>query len=172
MTQFKVGDKVVRFRDPYNSGRIGLEGTVTRVTMDDDCVEQIYVSYDGKGTAISYEAKNFKLVQTKAQPRKHAEVIKAWADGAEIQIKYSDEPNKWHACANPTWDEHHEYRVKTEPKPDYANYITVNNEYGVRRFSELDDARFHTCKKPEEFTILKLTHDGETGKVKAREIVQ
>ena len=172
MAQFKVGDKVVRFRDPWDSGNLGIEGIVTRVIMDDSYGEQIYVSYDNVGTGSSYEAENFELVQTKAQPHKHAEIIKAWADGAEIEVRYPNEGNLWRDCPNPLWSRVHEYRVKPAPKPDYANYIAVNNEYGVRRFSELDDARLHICKKPEEFTILKLTYDGETGKVKAREIVQ
>lgn len=46
----------------------------------------------------------------KLQPRKHAELIKAWADGAEIQYKDSYE---WYDCANaPAWEDNTEYRIK------------------------------------------------------------
>lgn len=172
MAQFKVGNKVVRFCDPWGSGNLGVEGIVTRV-IDDNYGEQIYVSYDSVGTGSSYEAQNFKLVQTKAQPHKYAEVIKAWADGAEIEVKYPSETT-WRACVNPIWDLVHEYRVKPtpEPDPDRNEYIAVNADYGVRRFSKIDAARSYISKEPEKFTLLKLTYDGETGKVKAREIVE
>lgn len=171
MTQFKLGDRVVRFRDPWGSGNLGVEGIVTRVTMD-DCEEQIYVSYNSRGTGISYEVKNFELVQTKAQPHKHADIIKSWADGAEIEVRYPDEGNLWRACPNPLWSTVHEYRVKPTPKPDTFSYIAVNDEYGVRRFTNLKDAQLYIGHQTEQFTILKLTYDGETGKVKEREIVE
>lgn len=42
-------------------------------------------------------------------PHKHAEVIKAWADGAEIEY----EDCGWHDCTeSPVWDEETEYRIK------------------------------------------------------------
>lgn len=40
---------------------------------------------------------------------KHAEVIKAWADGAKIDAKGLG--NSWYGCPTPTWDEGTEYRV-------------------------------------------------------------
>lgn len=49
-------------------------------------------------------------------PHKHAEVIKAWADGAQIQY-YENRTGKWADCtASPSWLEDSLYRVKTEPK--------------------------------------------------------
>lgn len=41
--------------------------------------------------------------------RKHALLIHAWADGAEIQLKLTDD--KWDDC-NPSWDETVDYRIK------------------------------------------------------------
>jgi len=41
-------------------------------------------------------------------PHVHREIIKAWADGAEIQIKC----NKEWINANPTWHPNEEYRIK------------------------------------------------------------
>jgi len=47
-------------------------------------------------------------------PHKHAELIKAWADGADIQVKNGDiwSDMDW----NPKWDEQCVYRIRPEPK--------------------------------------------------------
>jgi len=53
-------------------------------------------------------------------PHKHAEVIKAWADGATIQCRPTSlAAAAWETFCNgfvPRWDENMEYRVKPEPK--------------------------------------------------------
>jgi hypothetical protein len=48
-------------------------------------------------------------------PHKHAELIKAWADGAEIQYHKGHE---WCDVVDntPYWYECNEYRIKPEPK--------------------------------------------------------
>ena len=54
------------------------------------------------------------------KPHKHAELIKAWADGAEIEWVYAtkdDGEKLWVVVDNPAWNESHEYRIKPEPKP-------------------------------------------------------
>lgn len=50
------------------------------------------------------------------KPHKHAEMIKAWADGAIIQ--YRDSGNRWCDTADnqPCWDEYSEYRIKPESR--------------------------------------------------------
>ena len=51
------------------------------------------------------------------KPHKHAELIKAWADGAEIQWKDAD--GRWHSVDNNyaiPWNNYIEYRIKPEPK--------------------------------------------------------
>lgn len=48
------------------------------------------------------------------KPHKHAEVIKAWADGAPVQFKGQN--GKWQDIAAPTWGEAYEYRVKPQPE--------------------------------------------------------
>ena len=56
-------------------------------------------------------------------PHKHAEVIKAWADGEQIQ--YRDRPDAdWKNC-HPSWALDYEYRVKPEPLIIYA---TIKND--------------------------------------------
>ena len=49
------------------------------------------------------------------KPHKHAEVIKAWADGAEIEIRMEE---RWYTAHSPTWDISGIYRIKPEVKPD------------------------------------------------------
>lgn len=48
------------------------------------------------------------------KPHKHAELIKAWADGAEIEVK--SKLCGWTVIDNPTWG-CGEYRIKPQPKP-------------------------------------------------------
>ena len=47
------------------------------------------------------------------KPHKHAEIIKAWADGAEVEFRSSC-TSSWWPTTTPTWDSHYEYRVKVE----------------------------------------------------------
>lgn len=46
-----------------------------------------------------------------SKPHKHAALIKAWADGAEIEVK-ALQSEIWHDVPSPVWDETREYRIK------------------------------------------------------------
>ena len=49
------------------------------------------------------------------QRHKHADVIIAWANGAEIECR--GQPSRgWITATNPTWNEEYEYRVKSPAK--------------------------------------------------------
>lgn len=49
-------------------------------------------------------------------PHKHADVIKAWADGAQIQFR-SEYSNGWEDCIHdPIWYDDTKYRVKPDVK--------------------------------------------------------
>lgn len=50
--------------------------------------------------------------QNKPTPHPHAELIKAWADGAKIQ--YKNENNEWITANPPSWYKNTEYRIKPE----------------------------------------------------------
>jgi len=54
---------------------------------------------------------------------KHAELIKKWADGAQIQRKQGE---FWFDSYSPTWDNEFEYRIKLEEKADFAISARVN----------------------------------------------
>ena len=92
---------------------------------------------------------------------KHAELIKAWADGATIErlCNYT-----WEKDLQPTWWENFEYRIKPEPKPDVQSFLTktemgwLETKYGCFIGTVL-----------EGFVI---TRDGETGKLKSAEVLK
>lgn len=58
------------------------------------------------------------------KPHKHAELIKAWADGAEIQHKTPTCTN-WSKCKEPSWIPTWEYRIKPAEKVVRWQWITV-----------------------------------------------
>jgi len=96
-------------------------------------------------------------------PHKHAELIKAWADGAEIEIKFYE---GWRDCRPIDWNENAEFRIKPEPKPDMVYYGQLDEP--VRGSFTLG-----TCFTRElvAHDKVKLTFDGSTGKLKSVEML-
>jgi len=96
-------------------------------------------------------------------PHKHAELIKAWADGAEIEIKFYD---GWRECRPIDWNENAEFRIKPEPKPDFVYYGKLDEP--VRGGYSLGSCftTYHAAGDK-----VKLTFDGETGKLKSAEVI-
>lgn len=71
------------------------------------------------------------------KPHKHAELIKAWADGAEIQYRLSPE-EEWKDIRSPLWWDCNEYRIKQKPKYETAKFdlnlrFTVQSDGGVHK---------------------------------------
>lgn len=65
------------------------------------------------------------------KPHKHAEVIKAWADGAEIEFR-GDHHKEWMPALSPSWADYNEYRIKpVEPERVYPQTAMTNNELKV-----------------------------------------
>jgi hypothetical protein len=106
--------------------------------------------------AIVYFDKELQM-----KPHKHAELIKAWADGAEIQYKLN---GVWYdGFHDMSWLDNYEYRIKPEPKPDV--YTTHHFWY---------DFEFKECQLLMDSDVpnLKLTFDGETGELKSAEVLK
>jgi hypothetical protein len=67
---------------------------------------------------------------TERKPHVHAEVIKAWADGVEVQ-HWSEAREKWVDVFDPFWFPNEKYRVKPartiepQPKPDPVTWYLV-----------------------------------------------
>ena len=93
------------------------------------------------------------------KPHKHAELIKAWADGAVIQSKHFP-LDSWTSTTTPAWFLSSEYRIKPEPKPDCARYTHASRS-GIDGF----------FSRTFSHNNLKLTFDGATGKLKAAEVL-
>ena len=108
------------------------------------------------------------------KPHKHAEAIKAWADGATIEIFTDNE--KWEHAPHPSWMENMEYRIKREPKPDIAVETFLFENMAVPSTANIKDQSWHHwLKNADAYTAVgkfKLTYDGETGTLKHIELVK
>jgi hypothetical protein len=89
---------------------------------------------------------------------KHADLIKAWADGAIIEVKYKDD--EWQFRHNPTWHFDNEYRIK--PISDVVRY------YNVSQFGSVHE---HERKDLESWD-LEIYFDGETGELKSAKVIK
>ena len=88
-------------------------------------------------------------------PQKHAELIKAWAEGAMIEKRFGNEWHKHEWCD--IWAHDFEYRIKPEPKPDIVRFDALAADWNFPAF-------------PKE--NIKLTFNGDTGALKAAEVIQ
>jgi hypothetical protein len=86
-------------------------------------------------------------------------MIVAWAEGKQIQVYRRDD--NWITVLSPSWHFSEEYRIQPEPKPD------VVVEYGF----EVYGIALHSDKNSLIPKNLRLTFDGETGKLKSAEVL-
>lgn len=110
------------------------------------------------------------------QRHKHADLIIAWANGSKIQ--YLNKAHKdWRDCPDPGWLENYDYRIKLEPKPDVrvALVLRVTNSW---RHTQVQvqwqhgvDCDARPLGYQHHHPDLILTYDGETGKLKAAQVV-
>jgi hypothetical protein len=70
------------------------------------------------------------------KPHKHAALIKAWADGAEIQCRQIDD-GSWFYLKNPTWSEYNEYRIK--PNKRKYRVAEIGGRHGAPSFTATAD---------------------------------
>jgi len=98
------------------------------------------------------------------KPHKHKDLIIAWANGAKIE--WQNSVGDW--CLQRgeiDWGySEGRYRIKPEPKPDHVYY-------GV--FDMDGSMAIESCftKVNDDGDQIKLTFDGETGKLKAAEVL-
>ena len=88
------------------------------------------------------------------KPHKQAELIKAWADGAEIEKQANT--GEWFIDYRPNWYEDGYYRIKPEPKPDFIEHYYFRDAGALTGVSS---------------TRVQYTFDGETGKLKSAEVI-
>ena len=109
------------------------------------------------------------------KPHKHAEVIKAWADGHAIQYRNGTTNPYWTdmPICSPNWHEDVEYRVKPEPKPDIVA-VGILELDGVSKPHNRIYPAYHTefrVSEHWEADNVRVTFDGETGKLKLAEVL-
>lgn len=89
---------------------------------------------------------------------RHADLIHAWAEGAEIECRQAN--GDWVHMSQPKWDAPSIYRIKPEKKPDV-----------VKRYFHEDGAYkecLSDCCYGDSFS---LTFCGETGKLIKAEVL-
>lgn len=101
-------------------------------------------------------------------PHKHAALIKAWADGATIEVNDGLAGSVWVSCwpPSPAWIPDYFYRIKPEPKPDVTIYGCIHASY---------EGPTHklaaACRVRNISDNIMLIFDGETGKLKSAEVL-
>ena len=103
------------------------------------------------------------------KPHKHSELIKAWADGEEIEF-YDMVCHAWLPTPkNPAWDVGTEYRIK--PKPDFNQTMDV---YMNKMYAHYPNDFIKKRLMIDNFALLgtmNLTFDGTTGELKSAEVI-
>lgn len=119
MNKFKKGDKVVCVNNTAHGNKhsltVGCTYTVLNVdhsqlwVMDDQCKVE--------GGVGRYKDQFELLPNYPNKPHKHAELIKAWADGAAIQHQSLGKEGVWYSIGEPAWCPFTVYRIKPTPAP-------------------------------------------------------
>ena len=108
MKNFKAGDKVVRTGMTRRGIQCGKEYEIDRMASCGD----LYL----KGHSFLCHESQFNFVpEYPNPPHVHAEFIKAWADGAVIQLGTGRD---WQDLVHPSWDVDLVYRIKPTKSND------------------------------------------------------
>ena len=75
---------------------------------------------------------------------KHADLIKAWADGAQIEVKHPSNGSWWDANP-PCWDTNYKYRIKPEPVALNKN-MTLGCPAYLHALAQPEQAPPHSAK--------------------------
>lgn len=125
--EIQVGDKVL-VTETAASGSLhrGYTGVVTSVNPSGS----VTVDNSETGRFWDYNNNGGKLEILKRKypnpPHKHAEVIKAWADGADIEFRGNR--GKWESIPEPSWGPSFEYRVKPQLSPQEIEKLLILEE--------------------------------------------
>ena len=93
---------------------------------------------------------------------KHSELIKAWADGAEIECQPPWLVG-WVDAIQPSWNDDIEYRIKPKPTPDVVKYVSVKLHWHTKGIARWDNVEAKCAN-------LKIVFNGETGELKESEV--
>jgi hypothetical protein len=100
------------------------------------------------------------------KPHKHSEVIKAFVDGVQCE-KWSKTHDKWLNVINfYDFDLYDTVRIKPEPAEDVVDYLFVHDNSAYLQSNPKVDFAYTNKSN------LKLTWDGESGKLKYAEVIK
>lgn len=108
--KFKVGDKVKRI----GSSRVLDVGGTYEVA--EVCAEG-WLVIKGYPHSGEFDPSLFAFAEEVPSRRPHYDLIVAWANGAEIEIK-GGASGKWKSCPTPSFIPAYEYRIKPQPNPE------------------------------------------------------
>ena len=100
---------------------------------------------------------------------KHSELIKAWADGAQIQWRDPKDDERWSDIKIPNWLEDCEYRIKPEPKPDIVVYSRVVGKFLIG--CDGIEIQQLILRPHADNPNIKYTFGGEWGNLKSVEVL-
>jgi hypothetical protein len=95
------------------------------------------------------------------KPNKHAELIKAWADGAEIQVKYETAPD-WATIDNPRWSNNLQYRIKPNRPKEIEKILYL--------YLDIEKNELHN--RDSLVKNIMMVFDGDTGILKSAEMIK
>ena len=111
---FKVGDEVrVLVKSAFGDVEVGTVGVITRVKLNG----AVHVGDSAYGYFYGTSGGELELVTPKYPnpPHKHAELITAWADGADIEYQVPNNASygcTWFTVPYPSWIIDKLYRIK------------------------------------------------------------
>ena len=88
--------------------------------------------------------------------RKHAELIKAWADGAEVEVLYN---KSWRESKFPSWNDDLSYRIKPEPVK-VVRFLVVDNAFTLHCFSGNQNANLKLTLIDNELVAAEVLKNG------------
>jgi hypothetical protein len=151
MAKFLVGQKIVCI-DATDSGSELKCGDVYEVEIKEVDYYNYCVKIAGSGQWYEgrfelYENKKETMNNSTKKPHIHAEIIKAWADGAEIEFLLIS-TSEWTTTTNPSWSEDYKYRVK----PDLTYPETTLT-------GEVLHGKFHNCEDSVEASHVHVANE-------------
>jgi hypothetical protein len=146
--QVRIATSSQYYEDNNYSNPRKVTGTIVKV-KNRNCLP-IEVKWDNR-TSNSYASSDLILVKREKQmkPHIHAEVIKAWADGAEIEMASKSTNDTWIRVSTPNWGITRKYRVKPHD-PIMSSYLDFINSYLNPEDYEIFEAGWEAALKEQE----------------------
>lgn len=135
-SEFKVGDKVrVVERAVSGSLDVGYVGYVTEVSA----MNTVRVDNVGAGWFLGGNGGSLAKVYANP-PHKHAEIIKAWADGAIVE-RFSKMQDAWVSATTPMFNPDEQYRLAADQRTEKQRVLDDKIAAAKETLARLEDER-------------------------------